>query len=211
MPIFKHAGKLLYFAHVPKCAGTSIENYLIARFGPAAFLDRRFPPGNRHNWSRTSPQHIPAQDLAKLFPAGFLDAGCAFVRDPLARARSAFHFHQGKRGKIPEEAEFDTWLPRIAGFDKAAHARFDDHFRPQAAMVPDWCRVFRLEDGFAEFIRWLDDWSGASHPNAIGHALSGGYRTAPPSDSLAAFVREYYAEDYERFRLPIVPAPATPA
>ncbi|MFV0410535.1 MAG: sulfotransferase family 2 domain-containing protein [Paracoccus sp. (in: a-proteobacteria)] len=120
MPFFKHSGKLIYFAHVPKCAGTSIENYLVTRYGPAAFLDRKLTPGNRHNWCRTSPQHLSVEQLNRLFPEGFFDAGFAFVRDPLARVRSAFHFHQTKRKKIPAEESFEQWLPRIAEFDKLA-------------------------------------------------------------------------------------------
>jgi hypothetical protein len=44
MPYVTAAGKLIYFAHVPKAGGSSVENYLAARFGPLAMLDR--------NWTR---------------------------------------------------------------------------------------------------------------------------------------------------------------
>lgn len=206
MPIFRHDGKLIYFAHVPKCAGTSIENYMVERFGPAAFLDRKHPPGNRHNWSRTSPQHVSAGQLARLFPPGFLDLGFAFVRAPLARVRSAFHYHQGRRKKIPADESFETWLPRIARFDHHDHARFDDHFRPQTTFVPEWCRIFRLEDGFDGFVRWLDEWSGAGFAGQIGHALPGRYESDPPSEDISSFIRDYYAADYERFGLNGAPA-----
>lgn len=199
MPIFKDAGRLLYFAHVPKCAGSSVEDYLARRFGPAAFLDRKFAPGNRHNWSRNSPQHIPARQLARLFPQDFFDGGFAIVRDPLARARSAFHFHQTKRGKIPETETLDSWLPRIAGFDAQAHARFDDHFRLQSDVVPDWCAAFRMEDGFEPVIAWLDAWSGQSHAATIGTSLTGKYKKAEPSPEIRDFVATFYAGDYERF------------
>ena len=208
MPIFKHDGKLLYFSHVPKCAGSSIENYLISRLGPAAFLDRKFPPGNRHNWSRTSPQHISAQQLDRLFPPSFFDDGFAFIRDPLARVRSAFHYHQSKRRKIPEDESFESWLPRIANFDKQTHARFDDHFRPQSTFVPDWCKIFWLEEGFDSFILWLDEWTGTTHPGRMGHVLHGKYTVTPPSDTVLHFVQGYYAEDYARFGTP--PAVAAP-
>lgn len=207
MPFFKHSGKLIYFAHVPKCAGTSIENYLVTRYGPAAFLDRKLTPGNKHNWCRTSPQHLSVEQLDRLFPEGFFDAGFAFVRDPLARVRSAFHFHQTKRKKIPAEESFEEWLPRIAEFDKFAHARFDDHFRPQGWFVPQWCKIFRLEDGFDDFIPWLDEWSGDTHSVGIGRALVGKYQATELPPALRAFVRDYYADDYARFGLPDLTGP----
>lgn len=207
MPIFKHAGKLLFFAHVPKCAGTSLEDYLVKRFGPAAFLDRRHRPGNKHNWSRTSPQHLPAQQVATLFPEGFFDAGFTVVRDPVARVRSAFHYHQLQRKKIPVEDTLEAWLPRIRQFDKADHARFDNHFCTQSSFVPDWCKVFRLEEGLDALVPWLDDWAGDTHSARIGHTLIGKYRPAPVDPAIEEFVQEYYAEDYERFGL----TPATEA
>ncbi|MCJ8138978.1 sulfotransferase family 2 domain-containing protein [Falsirhodobacter halotolerans] len=199
MPIFKHAGQLLFFAHVPKCAGTSIEDHLVRRFGPAAFLNRRHAPGNKHNWTRTSPQHLPARQLALLFPDGFFDAGFAVVRDPVARVRSAFHYHQTKRGKIPAEETLETWLTRVRGFNDGEHARYDDHFRTQGAFVPEWCTIFHLEDGLDGLSAWLDDWAGPTTVAPIGRALVGTYDSAPVDPDLAAMIREHYADDYARF------------
>lgn len=199
MPIFKHNNKLLYFAHVPKCAGTSVEDYLSVRFGPAAFLDRRHAPGNKHNWSRISPQHISAKQLERLFPTGFFDDGFTIVRDPLARARSAFYYHQRKRGKIDAEHTFESWLPKIETFDAGQHARFDDHFRPQSDFVPDWCKVFYMEKGLDTLTQWLDDWSGSVSERNMGHALPGLYDPHEFSEDVIAFVHNYYAPDYERF------------
>ena len=35
MPIARVSGKLVLFMHVPRCGGTSMEDYLEARFGPS--------------------------------------------------------------------------------------------------------------------------------------------------------------------------------
>ena len=42
MPIFRHDGALYFFAHVPKCGGQSVEDYLSRRFGPLAFLNNDY-------------------------------------------------------------------------------------------------------------------------------------------------------------------------
>ena len=42
MPIVRINSKLVYFAHVPKCAGSAVERYLAARFGPLGFLDSTY-------------------------------------------------------------------------------------------------------------------------------------------------------------------------
>lgn len=81
MPLYRHKGSLIYFAHVPKCGGTSIEDYLSRRFGPAAFLDRRFLR-RRAPWTRTSPQHVTAADFSRLVPPSFVDVNFAVVRHP---------------------------------------------------------------------------------------------------------------------------------
>ena len=199
MPIFQNARKLLYFAHVPKCAGTSIENYLTRRFGPAALLDRRFVPGRQRNWTSTSPQHVPAAQLERLFPEGFFDAGFAFVRDPLARATSAFHFHQSNRGKIDADLSLADWIRRIPGFKPDMHDRYDGHFRSQSHIVPQWCRVFRLEDGFDEFIAWLDAWSASTHGAGMAHTLAGRYEAGSLDKVTLGLFHNLYRDDYDRF------------
>ena len=65
MPFFRLRQQLIYFAHVPKCAGTSVEAYLQRRFGALAFRDQFHyrDPGPR--WTVTSPQHVTAADLER--------------------------------------------------------------------------------------------------------------------------------------------------
>ena len=86
MPFFKAAQKIVYFAHVPKCGGSAVEDYLLARFGAVSFLDKNFfaQPASLH-WTRSSAQHISADALVRLFPADFFDASFAVVRHPVDR------------------------------------------------------------------------------------------------------------------------------
>ena len=98
MPIIRIEGKLVYFAHVPKCAGTSVEEYAIARFGPIALQDRRFfqrDPESR--WTRTSAQHVTATEFERLIPRDYIADAFTVVRHPVARLVSAFKFAQRYR------------------------------------------------------------------------------------------------------------------
>jgi GT2 family glycosyltransferase/glycosyltransferase involved in cell wall biosynthesis/tetratricopeptide (TPR) repeat protein len=201
MPIFLTRLDILLFAHVPKCAGQSISSYLCERFGEPALTDNAFldMPYNRR-WSRTSPQHIPAEVLRRLFPQGFFSASFAFVRDPAARIESVFHYQRDKERLIAPEVRFEDWvmgLPELVGADPWA---FDGHVAPMACAVPDDARVFRLEDGFVAFTDWLDSRYGASELRVpMLNTRTASREHAPLSERARAVVEDVYAEDYQRF------------
>ena len=66
MPIIKVNGILLYFSHIPKCGGTSVENFLAQLSESVVFLDRTFV-NNANKWNTSSPQHIDGISLNRLF------------------------------------------------------------------------------------------------------------------------------------------------
>ncbi|SEL40717.1 Sulfotransferase family protein [Roseovarius azorensis] len=156
MPILRCDGRLIYFAHVPKCAGTAIEQYLSDHCGPLALLDPAFgklPAEAR--WSVTSPQHVDAASLARLFPAGFFDAAFTVVRHPVGRLASVYQFQRDIERRIPQSIGFARWLRGLAEAGEALHRRYDGHTRPMDAFVPDGATVFRLEDGLEPLVAWL--------------------------------------------------------
>lgn len=157
MPLVRIQDKLVYFAHVPRCAGSAIENYLTARFGPLALLDRRyFLKAKGARWSKTSPQHVDADTLARLLPPTFIDASVAVIRHPVARLRSVFLRHRDIEKNIPSDTDFDDWCTKLPlrGF------ALDNHTRPMTDFIPKGCKLFRLEDGFEPLIAWLDALAG---------------------------------------------------
>ncbi|MDB6455045.1 sulfotransferase family 2 domain-containing protein [Falsirhodobacter sp. 20TX0035] len=199
MPIFKVGEQVCFFAHVPKCAGTSIEDYLAKRFGQLAFQNRKFKPGHSKNWLANSPQHIPAPQLSTLFPQGFFDAGFAFVRNPVDRFLSAFNFHQVKRGKIAANVTPQQWLTDLPKFDPERHALYDNHFLPQVTFVPEWCEVFKLEDGFDGFYAWLEALTGEQTSAQVGQKLAGKYENPELNAEFVASIERLYTEDYDAF------------
>jgi Sulfotransferase family len=210
MPICKIAGKLIYFAHVPKCAGTAVELYMQARFGPLALRDPRYTLHDPDTlWTWSSPQHIDLVSLARLIPPGFCDASFAVVRHPVDRALSTYHFQSEVHEIIAPEQGLSDWLAALPGLMAADPFYADNHCRPMVDLVPEGAVVFRLEAGLAPVVDWLDGLAGnsdgaremlvvnvrGSRPNL---ARSRTPRLVPTAADIAA-IEQLYAADMERF------------
>src|SRR6056297_634436 len=200
MPIFKHNGQIIYFAHVPRCGGSSIEDYLLGSFGQPAFLDRRHRARKRRAWGRTSPQHIAVRQLGQLFPEDFFDHAFAIVRDPVERLRSAFHFQRDVEKSLPDGMSFAAFAEELRRPAFRRNPVFDNHFRLQSELVPEGATVFRYEDGLDAVCAHIDALSGQA-PGTIGlkHAL----KTLQPKEAVSAeadrAIREICSEDCDRF------------
>ena len=224
MPIVRIASKLVYFAHVPRAAGTAVERYLQARFGPLAFLDEAYlsHPGGR--WTNSSPQHLPAWALGRLFPPGFFDASFAVVRHPCERLKSVFQRQRDIEGTLDPDTDFGDWLKHLPrpGFE------LDNHTLPMRDIIPDGARIFRLEDGLEPLVGWLDELAGnTAGPRGISVVNSHAQRSAdaerPPraapvlDPQTRSLIAERYADDFTWFgyqpqetAIPAAPTPVTP-
>lgn len=158
MPFVRIKEKLVYFAHVPKCAGSAVESYMIDRFGQLAFVDYRFrdrPPEQRY--TKRPVQHIRVDELWRLFPEGFFDHSFTVVRHPAFRLRSAY-LYQHRRNDLP-------WRMTFERFVDFTHKREFPNGTAQSAsyyaeIVPEGSRIFRLEEGLVPVISWLDQVTG---------------------------------------------------
>lgn len=207
MPIFKAGPRLVYYAHVPKCGGSAVGWYLAERFGALAFSDRQHTrqPQERR-WSRTSPQHIDAESLGRLFPAGFFDATFTIVRHPVPRLVSAYHFQLEVEKTISERALFSEWLEDIVELRRENPFLYDNHVRPMTEIVPEGAKVFHMEHGLDGLIPWFDAVTGeTAGPRAIPKINEKGAYTEArtervrPTDSDLARIAELYAADFARF------------
>lgn len=236
MPFFRIApdgsvpaggGRLVYYAHVPKCGGSAVATYIAERFGPPAFHDNRHlsvPEPQR--WSRTSPQHIDAGTLERLIPLDYFDAIFAVVRHPVARIVSTYHFQREVEGTIPEGMGFSDWLALLDPNPAGTPFAYDNHIRPMDDIVPQGAAVFHLEHGLDALVPWFDHVAGrADGPRAIlpentrgayvkgaGSAPASPPATPTPAD--LARIATLYAADFARFgyepasRAPKAPPPA---
>ena len=203
MPIFKASYKVVYFAHVPKCGGSSIEAYLQTRFGSLGFIDRDFdslPSSQR--WTRTSAQHIKVENLERLFPSGFFDASFAVVRHPVDRLISEYHYQRDYLKVINKNTIFSTWLSDFEQALKEDPLIYDGHVRPMVDMVPSNATVFRLEDGLDQVVSYLDELAGAVEETIPMKRLLVRNTAIPkvlPNENDIATIERIYAHDFERF------------
>lgn len=222
MPFFKIDSRLVYYAHVPKCGGSSIANYLRDRFGALAFYDTRHHDGpEAARWTKSSPQHVDAAALETLIPLSFFSAMFTFVRHPVSRVVSSYHFQAEVEQLIDPETSFSDWLRGLAAGDAATPFAFDNHIRPMSDIVPEGATVFHMEHGMDQMIPWLDGLAGrADGPRAIPRDNirgqyakdgAGGGRAVTPSPEDLALIEQIYAQDFERFGYrPDEKAPLTP-
>jgi len=206
MPLFWTRTGPVYFAHVPRTAGSNLTQYLAARFGEPGMLDRDWMRawangGWRSDSLISSPQHVTSADAARLVPGNA--AIFSVVRDPVARVISEFRFQarRGLRRRRLTELGFSTWLRLVLRAARRDPRVFDNHLRPQVDMVPAGAEVFPLEAGHGPVIAWLDRIAGAPAPAVqIGSDEPGGFRgPVAPSRQDLQLIGEFYAADYARF------------
>jgi hypothetical protein len=218
MPVFRGAGKLFYFAHVPKCGGSSIELYLKERFGAVGLVDHGYlsiPEGRR--WSRTSPQHVDWATLTRFMPEAMFDGVFTVVRHPVARIVSDYVFQIDVEKTIAPGTFFSDWLRAAFAGYASDPLMFDNHLRPQAEFAPEGCTVFHLEHGLDAIIPYIDALVGdAAGPRFISHTNQrqdkGEARQVMPNTEDIELIRDFYAVDFARYGYaPDQPKPSTPA
>ncbi len=209
MPIIKIKEKIVYFAHIPKCAGQSIENYFRAIGLPLAFLDEfHISKPSNPPWNKTSPQHITGDALARLFPKNFFDIHFTVVRHPYERLTSAFRFQKYVEKKIKQEESINSFVKNTLRSAAKKGNTFDNHFLPQLdfLMPGQTISFFKIEHGVARVKQFIDEIAlTRSRGIDIGHSNK---RTYPESDvddissldmDSLEIVRGVYEQDFIKF------------
>ncbi len=219
MPIIKTKNKLVFFAHVPKCGGTTIEKTLINNNIHLSFLNPTFTKNTL--WNNSSPQHIPASALAIIFKDGFFDSKFAVVRDPVSRFLSAYN-HSKRHGKIEEYTNFENFLSVLESSVRKDDSYFnymlDNHYLPASRFIPPDSKIFYLEDGLEQVFKWLENETNLNNITIAEQQNIGDYGSThshnsvknkvrdvkrPRYDDLTPEqierIRDLYKEDYHRF------------
>jgi len=217
MPLIRAHNQIVYFAHVPKCGGGSVEAMLREAFGAVGFCDRAHHRRGERRWGRVSPQHMTFADLTRVLPHNFIDYSFAVIRDPVDRFVSAFNYNRIH--------SFIPWYSSVDGFIKAVRRsgdflenRLDNHFMPASAFVPESAEVFRLENGFELLRNTLSlrlgrEMSSVDIPvkNKVAYGTDGSTRlrrivkklfqpsTSQVSESVIEQIKSLYAIDYQTF------------
>ncbi|WP_425093904.1 sulfotransferase family 2 domain-containing protein [Tropicimonas sp. S265A] len=221
MPVLSTQAGLLYFAHVPKTGGTSVEEYIIGNYGPLELIDRGWHEarlqGERAGARfRCSDQHLVWADALTLLPRA-PDTVFGIVRDPVARIISEYRFQVRFRPQLRwlTRMGFSVWLAALLRAARIDPYICDNHIRPQADFLPPEARVFRLEEGLDTLPGWIAEHCG---PPAVGldmhhsqKAPTGQSRPIVPSRYDLRLIKGFYAVDYTRFGYPDPDLSAAPA
>lgn len=204
MPIFKKNEQNILFIHVPKTGGSSIEHVFKDSGYNVHFLDGKMGPASLNYMRKCAPQHMNAEMLEHNFRLDKFDLIFTMVRDPLARFKSRYIWTHRKEKSINPVVD-GKWIEKQ--FREFASNRFigGNHVRPQVDFLTPGCNVYYFENGMQQVIDDLNERFALSLSPVIprvrdGKEISGiSSRDVVISEPWERRVKEFYAEDYQRF------------
>ena len=136
MTIFKLNSNFIYFSHIPKCAGSSVEDYF-STFPECSvlFLDREFYNSPLKYWTNSSPQHISGNVVERLFDDSFFSDYFAIIREPCDRFKSTFYFQKYWLKNIDEEIDCNFFISEILPNNYQKQGWCDNHFQTQISFL----------------------------------------------------------------------------
>ena len=193
MPIFFKNDKKVFFIHIPKCGGTSIEKYLSAASGGIEFFSHDI-----HKGLRCTPQHIDRTLIHSLFFQGTNDFKyIAVVRHPLLRIISEY-FHANRN--LDKPSNFDQWLAKI--LKKAKHNLYlrDNHLRNQVDFLVEEAVVFHFENGLTKPIEFsLNALNISVSIDSIPHEKKYKKTNITISKKSIQMINHFYKKDFDFF------------
>lgn len=151
MPIFSKDNKTILFLHIPKAAGSSVEN-IGSSLGWRESFSIRGKTLEDLKYFKASLQHLHAEPLEILLNFDEFDSIFTVVRNPFARFKSEYYWQRAQR---ITDLGVDEWIAET--FEKYCHNSYiyDNHIRPQVEFLPDSkkLQVFKLEEGGVEEAR----------------------------------------------------------
>ena len=159
MPIFKIKNQTVFFNHIPRCGGTSIENYLFQCGAIIAFYDNKiYDITEKNRWNKSSPQHIDGASFGRLFSEKFFDRRFVISRHPVSKYKSAFTYQKFIAKNIPIELSLDNFTKLYLKQETQRFGKYDNHFLPQNFFLTNnWTYdFFKFESGLDFVKKYID-------------------------------------------------------
>ncbi len=187
MPLFRIADRMIFFVHIPKTGGTSVESFLSGAGRMALHYDRRI------SGLGVTPQHFHANIYQKIIPEGFYDYSFCIVRNPFDRLVSEYAMRD------TDDYSFDDWVKFIfSEYHRDAFVH-DNHIRPQIDFIVKGIEIFRFEDGIKDILNRLATKLSLTPPIVDFHERKSLPTQVKPAETTLRLIEEFYAEDLQAF------------
>ena len=197
VPIFEKQGQRIAFIHIPKVAGTSIEELFKNNGWEMEFHARHYDPYT------PSPQHLTYESLKEFVPDLDSLESFAVVRDPMARIRSEWQYQFAILKSTM--LDFSDFIRHVECSLSVSKSYWDNHWRPQSDFLSDnMSRVFSLETMSSELPEFLEQKGiirGGSipHNNQSKRKKSRFKKFYDVSQETADRIKRIYRSDYNSF------------
>lgn len=142
MPLIRFQEKVIFFVHIPKTGGTSVEDAM-AQSGAVVALRH----GTRFKgFMKTTFQHLNADIYDEIIPSDFYDYAFAVTRHPVSRLVSEYYYRIKRGDKV---RPFDDWVNYTLDRYVGNPYMLDNHIRPQVDFVTPQIQTFPIEEGLA--------------------------------------------------------------
>lgn len=153
MPIIKFDSKLIFFVHIPKTGGASVETFFRKNK-----IKVHFWSANMHikNKFPCSPQHYHSNIYKNFFLSGFFDYEFTIVRHPVERLKSEYRYRMAEIAKQKKTLiDFNEWINEIFYLYEKNKYILDNHIRPQNQFIKKETKVFKFEHGLENIIKCI--------------------------------------------------------
>lgn len=223
MPIFSLNNKNVLFLHVPKCGGSSIEEW--ARLnGFTTLLQMRGLPVQKALLA--SPQHLTMNQLQSIVNFENIDYAFMMVRNPVGRIKSEYCWSNRSKSKNnkrrafsflsrdlqspckPEPDVIEAWLSNALLQCRKNPFFMDNHIRPAVDFIENKninIDIFKLEDGFDPFLRKMSEifdksFLSVPHTNKSSSFRQGFCsRDIELNEKSIDLIKNFYSADFQHF------------
>ena len=201
MPVFRRGTECVLFIHIPKAAGTSIENLFVSQgyrmefrrggvHGPLNAFDRANGCSPQHMHAALLERHFQDLDFTRIF---------TIVRHPVQRFLSEYRFRR-QSGHALAMGSADEFYEAAFARRSVQPGFLDNHLRPQVEFPWRDCRVYRLEQGMSVILEDLARGLALDPTAHVERAMRSDPRLPTGlASSTEGSLRAFYADDFRAF------------